>query len=132
MHDEFLLQYQIPILKHFGLVAYGCCEDLTEKIGILRQIPNLRVIAAAPRADVARCAEQIGSDYVISWRPNPTDMVCGVFDETRIRRILRHGLTVTRGCTVHVHLKDIETVEGDPDRLRRWVRLVRDVEDECR
>jgi len=42
MHDEFMLQYQIPICKLFGLVAYGCCEDLSRKIGILRQIPNLR------------------------------------------------------------------------------------------
>jgi hypothetical protein len=35
-HDEFLLQYQLSIMKHFGLVDYGCCEELTEKIGILR------------------------------------------------------------------------------------------------
>ena len=35
MHDEFLLRYQIPIMSRFGLAAYGCCEDLTRKIGML-------------------------------------------------------------------------------------------------
>nr|HPN84445.1 hypothetical protein [Victivallales bacterium] len=32
MHEEFLLQYQLPIISKFGLSAYGCCEDLTNKI----------------------------------------------------------------------------------------------------
>ncbi len=41
---------------------------------MLRQFPNLRNIVVTPRADVRRCAEQIGTDYVISWRPNPADM----------------------------------------------------------
>ncbi|GAI58840.1 unnamed protein product [marine sediment metagenome] len=48
----------------FGLVAYGCCEDLTYKVDMLRQIPNLRRIAVPPFADAAKCAEQIGRDYV--------------------------------------------------------------------
>ncbi|MDP6700361.1 MAG: hypothetical protein QGH25_11980, partial [Candidatus Latescibacteria bacterium] len=88
-HDEFLLRYQLPLLEPFGLVAYGCCEDLTEKIDILRQIPNLRRIAVSPFADVARCAQQIGTDYVISYRPSPADMVGYDFDPQRIRQILR-------------------------------------------
>jgi len=130
MHDEFLLQYQLPIMSKFGLTAYGCCEDLTRKIDMLRQVPNLRIIAVTPRADVRRCAEQIGTDYVISWRPNPADMVCCGFDEARILRILREGLAACKGCHVHLHLKDVETVEGDPARLARWVGLVRRVADE--
>lgn len=60
MHDEFMLQYQKPICALFGLVAYGCCEDLTEKIDILRTIPNLRRIAVTPWADAERCASKAG------------------------------------------------------------------------
>ena len=128
-HDEFLYQYQLPIMAPYGLTHYGCCEDLTKKIAMLRQAPNLRSIAVTPVANVARCAEQIGSDFVFSWRPNPADMVCCGFDEERIRRILKEGLraTAASGCRVHLHLKDIETVEGDPGRLARWVGLVRSV-----
>lgn len=125
MHDEFLFQYQLPIMRNFGLVHYGCCEDLTPKIAMLQQMPNLRIIAIAPRANLARCAEQIGTDYVMSWRPNPTDMVCAGFDEPAIRRTIREGLRICKGLRVHLHLKDIETVEGEPDRLRKWVGIVR-------
>ncbi len=126
MHDEFLLQYQKPIIETWGLSAYGCCEDLTRKIDMLRQIKNLRIIAVTPRADVKRCAEQIGTDYVMSWRPNPADMVCCGWNEGTIRRILREGLAACRGGHVHIHLKDVETLEGDTTRLARWVQIVRD------
>lgn len=126
-HDAFLFQYQMPIMAHFGLVHYGCCEDLGRKIGMLRQLRNLRSIAVTPVADVALCAAQIGSDYVISWRPNPTDMVCCGYNEDRVRRIIGEGLAACRGGYPHIHLKDIETVEGDITRLTRWVKVVRGV-----
>jgi len=129
MHNEFLLQYQLPIIRNFGLSAYGCCEDLTRKIDMLRQIPNLRHIAITPVADVAECAEQIGTDYVASWRPNPTDMVCTTWDEDRIRRTTRQAMEALKASCLTIHLKDIETVQGEPDRLRRWVETVRGITD---
>lgn len=130
MHDEFLLQYQLPILAKFGLTAYGCCEDLTHKIDILRQIPNLRRIAVSPFAQVAACAEQIGRDYVLSYRPSPADMVGYGFDPERVQRILKRDLEACKGCHVDITLKDVETVQGDPERVRRWVQLARRVIDE--
>ncbi|NMA47559.1 MAG: hypothetical protein GX945_13445 [Lentisphaerae bacterium] len=130
MHDEFMLHYQLPILRHFGLVAYGCCEDLTQKIAILRQIPNLRRVAVSPFADVRSCAEQIGRDYVLSYRPSPTDMVGYGFSAERIRSILRRDLGYCRDSQVDITLKDVETVEGDPQRVRKWVEITRDVIDE--
>ncbi len=130
MHEEFLLRYQRPILEKFGLAAYGCCEDLTNKIAMLRKISNLRRIAVAPVADVARCAEQIGRDYVLSYRPSPADMVSYGFDTDRVRLILKRDLEAARRCCVDITLKDVETVQGDPDRVRNWVKLTRKVIDE--
>lgn len=132
MHEEFLLGYQLPILRQFGLSAYGCCEDLTQKIDMLRAIPNLRRIAVSPFADVRRCAEQIGNDYVLSYRPSPADMVSYGFDERRIRGIVKRDLEFCRAnsCHVDITLKDVETVQRDPQRVRKWVRLVRSVVDE--
>lgn len=124
-HQEFLLQYQKPIYESFGWVHYGCCEDLTRKIDLLREWKNVRSIAVGPTADVRRCAESIGTDFVISWRPNPTDMVCAGYDEDRITRMVRNTLDVCRGTYLHIHLKDVETLEGDTARLGRWVRRMR-------
>ncbi len=130
MHEEFLLRYQRPILEAFGLSAYGCCEDLTRKIDMLRQISNLRRIAVSPFADVAACAEQIGRDYVLSYRPSPADMVSYGLDDQRVRAILTRDLTACRACHVDITLKDVETVQHDPDRVRRWVALTRQVIDQ--
>lgn len=126
--EEFMLRYQIPILSRFGLVSYGCCEDLTLKIPLLRAIPNLRRIAVAPSADVRACAEQIGGEYVVSYRPSPADTVCCGFDEPRVRALLRRHIDALRehGCFFEINMKDIQTVEGDPDRMRRFVAVARE------
>lgn len=126
MFDEFCLQYQLPIMEKWGLVAYGCCEDLTHKISMLRQLTNLRRIAVPPVADIAKCAEEISTDYLFSWHPNPTDVICCGFDEAKIHRIIGEGLRASKGCHRQIILKDVETLEGEPQRLRRWVELVHD------
>ena len=125
--DAFMFQYQIPIMQHFGLVAYGCCEDLTRKIDVLRQLPNLRRIAVSPMADVVKCAAQIKQDYVLSYRPSPTEMVGYGFHPDRIREMLKRDLDACGDCHVDITLKDVETVQGDVDRVRRWVEITREV-----
>jgi hypothetical protein len=125
--EEFMLRYQIPIMAPFGLAAYGCCEDLTRKIEVVRQISNLRRIAVSPMANVSRCAAQIGQDYVLSYRPSPTEMVGYGFDPLKVQHMLTRDLEACSDCHVDITLKDVETVEGDPDRVRRWVGVTREV-----
>jgi hypothetical protein len=127
MTDEFLLQYQIPLLSRFGLVAYGCCEDLTRKIHLLKQIPNLRRIAVSPWADLAACAEQIENDYVISWRPNPSPHISTDWDPEFVSRSLKEGMKAVQGGIVDITLKDIQTVRGEVWRVKEWVKIARDV-----
>lgn len=131
MFEEFMFRYQIPLMEKYGLVAYGCCEDLSRKIGVLRQLKNLRRIAVTPVANLPACSEAIGAEYVISWRPNPALMVCNGWDEARIRTVIRDGLSVFCGQHVDITLKDTETLEGEPWRLKAWVRLVKETIDEC-
>jgi len=130
MHDDFLLQYQLPIMEKFGLVAYGCCEDLTRKIDMVRQIPNLRRVAVTPVADVAKCAEQIGTDYVFSWRPNPSQMICCGFQPDLIRTVVRDAMEASKGCHVDITLKDVQTIGNQPEHLREWVKIVRSITDD--
>jgi hypothetical protein len=81
-------------------------------------------------ANVARCAEQIGTDYVLSYRPSPADMVSYGFDAERIGSILRKDLRACRDCHTDITLKDVETVQSDPERVRKWVVLTRQIIDE--
>lgn len=130
MHEEFVLNYQLPWLRKFGLSAYGCCENLTNKIDMLRKVPNLRRIAVTLRADIRRCAEQIQDDYVMSWRPNPAEMVSCGFEPDRVRRVIREGMEAMKGRLVDITLKEIETTLGHPENLGKWVKTVREVSDE--
>ena len=127
MQEEFFLQYQMPVMQKFGLVAFCCCEDLTNKIDMLRPIQNLRRIAVTPFADAVRCAEQIGQDYVLSYRPSPANMVSFGLDQDRVRSILKRDLEACRDSHVDITLKDVETVERDPERVKNWVAITRSV-----
>ena len=59
MHEEFALHYEKKWLERFGLVTYGCCEQLHEKVDILSKIPNLRKISMSCWIDVDRAVEKM-------------------------------------------------------------------------
>jgi hypothetical protein len=124
-HSPSLLQYQLPILKEFGLVAYGCCEDLTRKIDMLKQIPNLRRISVSPFANVEKCAEASGGKYVLSFRPRPAHLVGDNWKEVA-RNDLQQGLETLKGTSFDITLKDVETLENDQNRAKEWVQLARE------
>lgn len=128
MFEEFMLRYQIPLIEQFGLSAYGCCEDITKKIQYLRKIKNLRRIGVTPFSDVKKCAEQIGSDYIVSYRPNPATFIAKGVDEDYVRGELRKQLDVLKrnNCFVEVAYKDVETVNHDPDAMGRLVQITRE------
>jgi len=126
MFEACMFNYQLPLMEKFGLTAYGCCEDLSRKIPILRTCTTLRRIAVTPVADIRACAEAIGTDYVISWRPNPSTQVCNGWDPQRVRDTIREGLQVFRGQHMDITLKDVQTVEHEPWRLAAWVTIVKD------
>ena len=115
-HEEFLLNYQMEITSLFGLVNYGCCETLDHKIDMLRQIPNLRRIGIGPNAGVKRSGEAIGQDYVLSWRPSPT-MVGPGYTLEHCRDVVRQGFKDSRGSHIELMLKEMMTIENDPQRL---------------
>ncbi|MEL7610364.1 MAG: hypothetical protein AAGU74_12805 [Bacillota bacterium] len=129
MFEEFLLPYQIPILEQFGLASYGCCEDLTRKIDMLKRIKNLRRISVTPWANIPSCAETIGRDYVLSWRPNPAEMITSVLEEDAIRKTIDYACKVYRqnGNIADITLKDVKTVYHKPQNMKRWVEIVRSV-----
>jgi len=129
MFDEFVIEYQKPIYERFGLTAFGCCENPEHKFRYIKKIKNLRRIAVTPWSDDENCAKLIEDRYVISWRPNPADMVAVDFDRSRITRIIRKAKEIFGhyGCYWEINLKDVITVGHDEERLKKWVELVRGI-----
>jgi hypothetical protein len=129
MHEEFALNYERRWLERFGLTYYGCCEPLHHKIDMLRTIPNLRKISISPWNDAERAAEQIGGDYVFSYKPSPAVLARDTWNPELARTELQDVLRVTRkyGCNVEIIMKDISTVRYQPERLWEWVEIAGEV-----
>ncbi|MFW6189691.1 MAG: hypothetical protein ACOC7T_04580 [Planctomycetota bacterium] len=132
MHAEFSLAYEKRLLEPFGLNGYGCCEDLTDKLDDVFTIPNIRRISISPFADVERCAEKLGGDYIFSWKPHPA-MLVGDFSPERIRDYIRHTIEVaaTNGCVLEMILKDTHTCDHKPERFTAWTRVARELVEEA-
>ena len=126
---EFSLQYQLPLLKRFGLVSYGCCEPLDQMYDTLRRtIPRLRrVSVTSPYADKRTAAEELGRDIVFAWKPNPTALAMEKVDWEWIEKDTKETLDVARGCCVDIVMKSTETFHGDPSRPGEWVKVARRV-----
>ena len=129
-HEEFDLQYSKPLFEKCGLVYYGCCEPLDNKIDLLRKIPNMRKIGVSPWSDQEKCAEQIGGDYVFARKPNPASVAVKT-DPDEIRKDIKETVEICLkyGCPYEFVLKDISTVSYRPENLIVWERTVREVLD---
>lgn len=126
MHDEFEIEYAKEYFDGFGLVYYGCCEPLHDKIDIVKKLPNLRKISITPWADVRKSAEQMGADYVLSRKPNPATVGVPHLDEEDLRKDILETLTVCRenNTPCEFILKDISSACYNPENLTRWEQVV--------
>jgi len=125
MHQEFELDYAVKWYSRFGLVYYGCCEPLHDKIDIVRKIPHLRKISMSPWVDVEKGAERIGRDFVFSRKPSPAVLAGHTWEPDVVERDLRDTLQhcARHGCPLEFILKDISTVRYKPQRLWQWAQI---------
>lgn len=128
-HQEFELEYANRWYERFGLVYYGCCEPLDNKIDIIRSIPHVRKISMSPWVNVERGAAQIRSDFVFSRKPSPALLAVDFWSTEPVRRDLQQvkDCCATHGCPVEFILKDISTVRYAPQRLWEWADVAMEV-----
>jgi hypothetical protein len=117
---EFAIEHDLPYLRRWGKVYYGCCEPLDRKIEVLRRIPNLRKVSMSPFADIVRGAQEIGTDYVLSHKPSPALLAVDEWDLGAAHSALVQALDAARDGHIEVILKDISTVRTEPHRLWDW------------
>ena len=130
MFKEFELDYARPLMERFGLSYYGCCEPLQNRIGMLKEVPNMRKLGVTPWADIHSSAEQIGRDYVFAFKPNPAFVSDNLDQEAiRLEAIKTVEACLTHGCPYEFVLKDISTVSYKPQNLIKWVQIVESVLD---
>ena len=123
--EEFSLDYQKKIFERYGLVSYGCCENLTNKADAVMTIPNLRVFVCSPWTDLKKLIGKIGDRYVIQWRQKASDVIfCR--DPEEIKKHLHEGAEILKGIPAHITLREVETLNGNPDLQKQWVVLAKE------
>ena len=125
MFEEFEVPYASRWYARFGLAYYGCCDPLHERVHLVRRIPNVRKISMSPWADVEVGAEAIGSDYVVSYKPNPALVAREGWHPEAIEDDLRQVVEICRrtGSPLEITLKDISTAAYKPQRLWEWADI---------
>lgn len=126
MLEAFDIAYMKRFMDKFGLVYYGCCEPLHDKIHIVEQIPHLRKISITPWAKVDPAAEAIGGRYVFASKPNPAFVAEDTFDPERVRQEILQVLNACQknGTTCEFVLKDISTCGYRPQNIFDWEKTV--------
>ena len=125
MHQEFELDYVNRFYERFGLVYYGCCEPLHNKVDIIKRIPHVRKVSMSPWVDMDKGAQRIGKDLVFSRKPSPAFLAGPTWNP----EVARKDLQDTRdacdryGTPLEFILKDISTVAYQPQRLWEWAEV---------
>jgi hypothetical protein len=71
-------------------------------------------------------AEALGKDYVFSRKPNPSLLSHGSMDEDALRADLTETCRAARGLPLEIIMKDLHTVNHEPERITTWVRIAKE------
>jgi hypothetical protein len=126
MYEEFIFPYERPIMDRFGLNCYGCCEPVHPRWRTIARHPRLRRVSCSPWCDVARMAEYLQDDYILSLKPNPAGISEPVVHWESIRRDIREAFEASGGCRVEIIMKDNHTIGGRPENVIEWCRIAQE------
>lgn len=126
MYKEFVLPYLAKLSERFGLVYYGCCERVDDRLAmIMDAIPNLRSVSVSGWSDFAKVAEMLGIDYVYSRKPVPANISGPNPDWNALEEDMKKTYDVARDCNVEILYRDVYTTNGDRSRLGQWVDMTK-------
>ena len=111
--------------EHFGMIYYGCCERLDDRLDIVKKIPNVKKVSCSPWSKRKEFAEKIGNELIMSNKPIPTFIAMETVDWDEVRSDLKLTADLANSNKVNLEyiLKDISTVRCQPDRLTKWADI---------
>lgn len=128
MYKEFVLPYLAKLSKRFGLVYYGCCERVDDRLEmILDAIPNLRSVSVSGWSKLEKTAELLGKDYVFSRKPTPAYISGTNPDWDRLEKDMRNTCEAAGDANLEILFRDVYTINNDRSRLRKWVDMTKSI-----
>jgi hypothetical protein len=128
MYKEFVLPYLARLGSRFGLVYYGCCEPVDDRLDlIIDAIPNLRSVSVSGWADFKKVGEMLGKKYVYSRKPTPAFLSGANPDWSLVEDDMKKTYEAAKNCNLEILIRDLYTINGDRPRLKKWVEMTKSV-----
>jgi len=131
-YAQFVQPYNMDMARLFGKVYYHGCEDLTQKVTVIRDLPNLREFHVSPWSQVAPIADALPEHVVMEVHSHPTNVLF-LWDADEMREELL-GLAQAAGYhSFNLKLCDIQTINSDGGQaLITWSQVAKEVAVEAR
>lgn len=128
MFNELFLPYLAEYSNRFGLVTYGCCEPLDDRIEYVKKaIPKLRTVSVSGWNNFEKIAEQLGKDFVYCSKPKPT-YISGKFpDWDGARNEIKRVWNAAKDQPLEFIVRDVYELDGDLGRVSKWVETARQI-----
>ncbi|MCC8180323.1 MAG: hypothetical protein LIP23_05355 [Planctomycetes bacterium] len=126
MYAEFIFPYHQRTAELFGLTCYACCEGADPYWDSVKKLNKLRRVSVSQWANLEKMAENLGADYVLSYKANPSDVAIPNMNDERIHQTIGKALDATMNNRVEIILKDLHTISNKPEQVFRWVEIVRE------
>lgn len=129
MFGEFVFPYQDRLVRHFGLLSYGCCERVDAIFPeYLSKWDKLRKLSVSPFNDERQVGEYLRGSRIIYYSKPRAEYVTipGPLDEDAIRSYFRGVAEAASGCLLEVAQREVGTIFGDYNRGKRYVQLAKE------
>ena len=126
MYAEFIHPYDCRVAETAGWVYYHGCEDLSQKCGIIKDLPNLRLFHISPWTPPEPVIQRLGNRFAYEIHSHPTHVLYDD-DPRHVREELKLRCAAAKGTSHVLELADVETFGGHFDRIVRWAQIAREM-----
>ena len=128
MYAEFVFPYYRKIMNELGRVSYGCCEAVDPIWdNCISHVENLGKVSISPWCNEEAMGERLRGREVTYLR-KPTPNLIGLtaqLDEDAVRAHFRKTVQAAKGCALEIVQRDVYRIYNTPDKVRRYVELIR-------
>jgi len=126
MYKEFVLPYIAKLSERFGLVYYGCCERVDDRLDmIIDAIPNLRSVSVSGWSNLQKTAEMLEDKYVYSRKPIPAYISGTDPNWDLLEKDMKETCAAAKNSNLEILVRDVYTINGDRPRLKKWVEMTK-------
>jgi len=126
MFAELFLPYLASYTNRFGLVSYGCCEPVDDRLEYIKKaIPKLRTVSVSGWNNFEKVAEELGKDYVYCSKAKPTYISGKLPDWDGAREEVERTWKAAKDQPLEFVVRDVYDVDCDLGRIARWVEMAK-------